>query len=104
MAFFQLTGGGLRGLALAREKSRALDLAQSHLAEIGITTPLVIGTAEGRYDDRIGWRLEIAPVDVEPSREKGRARPYWVTLEALNMASEKLVQLKTVKFSVEGAP
>ncbi len=52
---------GLRNTAIAHDYSRAITLAESRLASIGVSEPLQPGESEGRFDDHYRWYAEITP-------------------------------------------
>ncbi|MEO1751952.1 prepilin-type N-terminal cleavage/methylation domain-containing protein [Thiofaba sp. EF100] len=68
---------GLSNARVARDYSRALQLAQSRLAEVGVTSPLRSGAEDG-VSGGLAWRVEA----VERPREgKSPVRAYEVTVE-----------------------
>lgn len=54
---------GMRGLVQADRYSQAALVAQSRLAGVGVTSPLVQGRFEGRDDAGYAWRVEVAPLN-----------------------------------------
>ncbi|NIJ67803.1 type II secretion system protein XpsI [Xanthomonas sp. 60] len=54
--------GAARQVAEADQRTRAVLLAQSLMAGLGVEAPLQEGTREGRWDDgAYSWTLEVAP-------------------------------------------
>lgn len=58
----------LRAVGQGAENERRADFLSrasldgaSHLAEIGVSTPLAPGESAGRYADGLRWRLRVAP-------------------------------------------
>jgi len=72
---------GARQSALARDYSRAVVLAESRLAEIGVVEPLAEGKQEGEVDTRFAWRTEVSEyqTDTEDIQRPGALRAYRVT-------------------------
>ncbi|MEW6691611.1 MAG: prepilin-type N-terminal cleavage/methylation domain-containing protein [Pseudomonadota bacterium] len=70
---------GLRNAQVARDYGRALVLAQSRLAEVGVTSPLRPGTEEGLSGGLV-WRVEVAEL---PREGKHPLRAYQVTVEVV---------------------
>lgn len=57
----QIFSGGLRNARLADSYSRALFLAESKLAAVGVERPLVVGEDGGRLGSDMHWRVAVAP-------------------------------------------
>src|SRR5262245_58464501 len=54
---------GLANAELARQFIEATRRAQSHLAQVGVTTPLVPGVRSGNDGDGFSWQVRVsAPV------------------------------------------
>src|SRR6476646_4743401 len=70
--------GGMRNSNMADSYSRAIFLAQSRLAAVGVERPLVVGEESGQVGPGLQWRVSIAPLD--DGREADRllmpVRPY----------------------------
>ena len=58
----QVFAGGLRNLRVGEDYAVAATLAESRLAELGRSVPVVEGEEEGAWD-RYGWQVRIAPWD-----------------------------------------
>ncbi len=56
---FEIFATGLRGARSADALTRAVLIAESRLAGVGIETELTPGTSEGETDDGTRWRVEI---------------------------------------------
>ncbi len=48
-----------RGLVIASQHSEAATLAESLIAEVGVSAPLEVSRLEGEFDERYHWRLKI---------------------------------------------
>lgn len=53
--------GGLQGIGLAEEYSRATSIAESMLARVGADIELKQGTTNGAVDERFNWTVNIQP-------------------------------------------
>ena len=65
-ALFDMVGLGTRTASIADQQRAATAAAQSLLAELGRSRPVVDGTSEGAFPTGQGWRLEIAPLATTP--------------------------------------
>ena len=59
----QIFSGGMRNARLADTYSRAVFLAESKLAEVGIEQPLASGEGGGQLGSDFRWRVTVAPYD-----------------------------------------
>ena len=59
----QIFFGGMRNARLADGYSRAVFLAQSKLAAVGVERPLMAGDANGQLGVDMRWRITINPYD-----------------------------------------
>ena len=57
----QIFSGGLRNVTRAGEFQRAVMLAQSKLAVVGIEMPLAEGQSNGDFDANYRWQVSIRP-------------------------------------------
>lgn len=57
----QIFSGGMRNARIAENYSRAVFLAQSRLAEIGVEQPLAPGESNGQLGHDFRWRVTVAP-------------------------------------------
>jgi general secretion pathway protein I len=57
--------GGLQGLGLAEDYSRASSVAESTLARVGADIALKEGETRGTEADRYRWSVQIKPIEVE---------------------------------------
>jgi len=77
----RIFGGGTRLAAQADERARAVLLAESLLAAVGIEQPLQVGESDGEIDDTYRFRLSVTPWQtVEPLPEDLPFQTYWVEL------------------------
>ena len=59
----QVFFGGMRNARLAESYSRAVFLAESRLAAVGVEQPLAAGQVSGVMGADMGWRITINPYD-----------------------------------------
>lgn len=59
----QIFSGGMRNARLAEGYSRAVFLAESRLAAVGLEQPLVAGEVSGQLSPDLRWRVTISPYD-----------------------------------------
>lgn len=59
----QIFFGGMRNAQLASGYSRAVFLAQSKLAAVGVEQPLMAGDANGQLGVDMRWRITVNPYD-----------------------------------------
>ena len=59
----QIFFGGMRNARLADGYSRAVFLAQSKLAAVGVERPLMAGDANGQLGVDMRWRITVNPYD-----------------------------------------
>jgi general secretion pathway protein I len=74
----EIFSGGLRNVGRAGEYQRAVLLAQSKLAAVGIETPLIEGESDGEFDPTYRWHIGIKPFQasqMEPVESTGPAMP-----------------------------
>ena len=55
--------GGLQGIGLAEDYSRATSIAESTMARVGADIELKAGSSSGEVDDRYRWNVELRPYD-----------------------------------------
>lgn len=53
--------GGLQGIGLAEQYSRATSIAESMLARVGADIELKPGTTNGSVDERFNWTVSVQP-------------------------------------------
>jgi len=70
---FQLFGEAILGHARADRLTMALLVAESRMAEVGVTNRLRPGTETGRTADGYDWKTEIRPLLPRPA---GRVLPF----------------------------
>jgi general secretion pathway protein I len=61
--------GGLQGLGLADEYSRASSIAESTLGRVGADIALKEGETRGTEADRFRWAVQIKPFEVEQENQ-----------------------------------
>lgn len=93
---FQLFGGAIQGHARADRLTMALLIAESRMAEVGITVRLRPGTVTGRTADGYRWTTEIQPLR-RPSA--GRALPF---SRPVSSADPSPVRAFAIRVSVTG--
>ena len=59
----QIFSGGMRNARLAEGYSRAVFLAESRLAAVGLEQPLVAGEVSGQVNPDLRWRVTINSFD-----------------------------------------
>jgi general secretion pathway protein I len=59
----QIFSGGMRNARLAESYSRAVFLAESRLAAVGLERPLVAGVDSGQVGEDLRWQVTISPID-----------------------------------------
>jgi general secretion pathway protein I len=59
-ALFALFSTGLRNAGVTQDYSRAVVMAESKLAEIGATVPLVAGEYQGEFDEQYRWQATVS--------------------------------------------
>jgi general secretion pathway protein I len=70
----QIFTGGMRNARLADSYSRAVFLAESRLAAVGMEQPLVQGEEHGQVGQDLQWRVIVMPVD-DPGAADRRLLP-----------------------------
>lgn len=105
----QIFSGGLRNVSRAGEFQRAVMLAQSKLASVGIEMPLAEGQSNGDFDTNFRWQVSIRPYqdsEMEPAEQTGvpkailpvtllevEVRVQWGELEQARNVSLKTLRL-----------
>ena len=102
IALFAAAGGGIQGDLHSDFQRRAVRLAQSKLADAGITGPLATGTATGEAEGGLAWTLAVTPyadaratafwleLTVRGKAESGRS-PQSFTLTALKLQPQRAI-------------
>ncbi len=65
----QIFSGGIHNARVTDHYSRALFLAQSRLAAVGLEEPLLPGETSGDGGAPLRWRIAISPQDMEGGSE-----------------------------------
>lgn len=97
-----LFSSGLRNAGIAHEYSRAVTLAESKLAEVGVTEPLALGQRQGAFDGQYRWRTEVAeyiPEEATMASEPLRAYQVTVRVNWSGALGDRSVALSTLKFA-----
>ncbi|SMF96957.1 general secretion pathway protein I [Methylomagnum ishizawai] len=76
----RIFGGAGRIAATADEYSRAIVVAESMFAGLGIETPLEPGETQGEIGEAYHWTLKVEPYPFEGENVNIGFKPYWVTL------------------------
>ena len=88
---------GLRNTGMAADYTRAVALAESRLAELGVTSPLAPGSTEGIHGERFRWRSEVVELDPAAGAEGfDTARLYRAEVE---VSWDSLLGLRTVSLA-----
>jgi type II secretory pathway pseudopilin PulG len=114
-AIFGLFGGALRTASTAGDWSRAMLVAQSHLALAASAQPLREGSETGNDDDgRIRWQAAVAPYvipdanpDLERLSETMPTRLYQVTVDVHydgGDGKDRSLSLSTLKLGPRSVP
>lgn len=96
-----LFSGGLRNTGIAHEYSRAITLAESKLAEAGVTEPLAPGERQGAFDGQYRWRTQVAEYLDEGARAPEPLQAYRVTVRVSweGALGDRSVALSTLRFA-----
>ena len=77
----RIFGGAGRIAASSDEYSRAIIVAESMFATLGIETPLQPGETHGEINDEYRWTLRVDPYPMDESQGVNMGyKPYWVVL------------------------
>ena len=63
----QIFSGGMRNARLAECYSRAVFLAESKMAAVGLELPLAFGEESGQVGEDMQWRVTVTPAEEDPS-------------------------------------
>lgn len=63
----QIFSGGMRNARLAESYSRAVFLAESKMAAVGLERPLMSGEDSGQVGGEMQWRVSITPAEDDAS-------------------------------------
>ena len=61
----QIFSGGMRNARLAESYSRAVLLAESRMAAVGLERPLALGEESGQVGYDMQWRVSVSPAEEE---------------------------------------
>ena len=99
-------GNGLQLGSLSLDYARAVQHAESLLAEAGVETPLFVGDSHGEFDERFHWQIHISPFNPDGVQLPANLpfRPLWVQVHVRWGAErpgqrEREVTLATLKLS-----
>lgn len=78
----RIFGGAGQIAATADEYSRAIAVAETMYAQLGIEVPLQPGESHGEVDENYRWTLRVEPYPVDESLQGAQQghKPYWVEL------------------------
>lgn len=97
----RIFSGGMRNSRLTDSYSRAVFLAQSRLAAVGVETPLAPGEENGRVGTNLQWRVSIARAEDggEADRLLMPVRQYLVRAQVMwqEDGREKQIELSSVR-------
>lgn len=96
-----LFSGGLRNTGIAHEYSRAVTLAESKLAEVGVTEPLAPGERQGAFDGQYRWRTQVAEYIDGGGRAPEPLQAYRVTVRVSweGAQGDRSVALSTLRLA-----
>jgi len=63
----QIFSGGMRNARLAESYSRAVFLAESKMAAVGLERPLLSGEDSGQVGGDMHWRVSVTPAEDDPT-------------------------------------
>lgn len=63
----QIFSGGMRNARLAESYCRAVFLAESKMAAVGLERPLAFGEESGQVGEDMQWRVSVTPAEEDPS-------------------------------------
>jgi len=63
----QIFSGGMRNARLAESYSRAVFLAESKMAAVGLERPLAFGEENGQVGEDMQWRVSVTPAEEDPA-------------------------------------
>jgi general secretion pathway protein I len=97
---FQIFSSGVRGTIVSEGYNKALIIAQSRLAEVGVDRPLEAGMEQGEAEEPYRWRVEVTPYqEGDLGSQRRRVEPYridvWVGWKADGKARD--VELSTLR-------
>lgn len=95
---FQLFGGAIQGHARAERLTMALLVAESRMAEIGVTIKLQPGTRTGRTKGGLRWTTEIRPLGKNSAIDTTPVRAFEVRVSVTSGGDGgRPVTLETVR-------
>lgn len=62
----RIFSGSLNNVEVSHDQAQAVVLAQSLIAEAGVTTPLVPGELSGKAGEKFSWTLHTRPFEDDP--------------------------------------
>ncbi len=76
---FQIFSSGVRGTIVSERYNRALIIAESRLAEVGVIEHLTAGVDEGEAEKPFHWQIEVTPYQEDnPVSTSMRVKPYQI--------------------------
>jgi general secretion pathway protein I len=67
VVIMQIFSGGMRNARLAESYSRAVFLAESKMAAVGLERPLAFGEESGLAGGDMQWRVSVTPAEEDPT-------------------------------------
>ena len=97
----QIFSGGMRNSRVAERYSKAVFLAQSRMATVGLEQPLVVGEDSGQAGGDMQWRVSVSPLDDGGEADKllmaVRQFQVRVTVSWNEDGHDKQIELSTVR-------
>ncbi len=97
----QIFSGGMRNARLAESYSRAVFLAESKMAAVGLDRSLALGEESGLADEDMQWRVSVTPAEEDPATNSQLmpVRLYLVRVTAAwsDDGRERQVQLTSLR-------
>lgn len=99
---FHIFSGGFRNARLAEGYSRAVFLAESRLAAVGIESALIPGETTGIQDQGFSWRMVVTTVEEPPTTVGAtpstiRLYQVWVQVSWSEDGRSRQVELTTLR-------
>jgi general secretion pathway protein I len=79
---FVAVGGAIRSDSTSQNQSTSLQLANAHLAALGVTAEIVQGVSKGSFGRDFYWEQSAVPLQSGNSQDKTSLATgaYWITL------------------------
>jgi type II secretory pathway pseudopilin PulG len=103
---FVAVGGAIRSDSTSQNQSTSLQLANAHLAALGVTAPIVQGVSKGSFGRDFYWEQSTVPLQDGNPQDKAflATAAHWITLsvwptQAAARLTSPTVVLTTLKLS-----